>query len=424
MAPEDENTDMAVRSLRKPATPTVKPPSKPARKTTAPRASSARHSRILTTHVGSLVRPAELQTFLAAQRDRKPFDETAFKACLHDSVADVVRRQADIGLDIINDGEYGKTISWSRYVLSRLSGFEQRPTQDTGMPAAVVGRDRREFAEFYAAYDKSQGFSGMTGWALTGPIRYTGHADLARDIENFKAAAKAAKARDLFMAAVAPASVAPDRADAYYQSDEDYVFAVADALRDEYKAIVDAGLILQVDDAYLAHTYEVMVPPKTPRDYRKWAAIRIEALNHALKDLPEERTRYHVCWGSWNGPHVHDVALKDIVDLILRVRTGGYLLEMANPRHEHEWRVWESVKLPKGRKLIPGVISHQTNVVEHPELVAERLLRLAKLVGRDNVIAGTDCGFAQGPFVQRVHPSIMWAKLRALVEGARIASRH
>jgi 5-methyltetrahydropteroyltriglutamate--homocysteine methyltransferase len=403
---------MPAKSSRKPT------PKRPAAKTSPPS-----DGRILTTHVGSLVRPADLKAFLAAQRDRTPYDEAAFNACLHDSVADVVRKQADIGLDIINDGEYGKTISWSRYVLRRLSGFEQRATQETGMPAAVAGRDRREFAEFYADYDKSQGFSGMTGWALTGPIRYTGHADIARDIANFKAAAKGAKARDLFMAAVAPASVAPDRADEYYNSDEDYVFAVADALRDEYKAIVDAGLILQVDDAYLAHTYEVMVPPKTRKDYRKWAAVRIEALNQALKGLPEERTRYHVCWGSWNGPHAHDVELKDIVDLILQVRTGGYLLEMANPRHEHEWRVWESVKLPTGRKLIPGVISHQTNVVEHPELVAERLLRLAKLVGRDNVIASTDCGFAQGPFVQRVHPTIMWAKLRALVEGARIASK-
>jgi 5-methyltetrahydropteroyltriglutamate--homocysteine methyltransferase len=396
---------------------------KSARRSAVPKKPAASGGRILTTHVGSLVRPPDLKTFLAAQRDRKPYNEAAFIACLHDSVAEVVRRQADIGLDIINDGEYGKTISWSRYVLQRLSGFEQRNPHAAGMPAAVVGRDRREFAEFYADYDHSQGFSGMTDWALTGPIRYTGHADLERDIANFKSAAKGTKARDLFMAAVAPASVAPDRVDEYYKSDEDYVFAVADALADEYKAIVDAGLILQVDDAYLAHTYEVMVPPKRPRDYRKWAAIRIEALNHALKGLPKDRTRYHVCWGSWNGPHAHDVEIKDIVDLILKVRTGGYVLEMANPRHEHEWRVWESVKLPKGRKLIPGVISHQTNVVEHPELVAERLVRLAKLVGRDNVIASTDCGFAQGPFVQRVHPSIMWAKLRALVDGARIASR-
>jgi 5-methyltetrahydropteroyltriglutamate--homocysteine methyltransferase len=263
----------------------------------------------------------------------------------------------------------------------------------------------------------------MTGWALTGPIRYTGQAAIQRDLANFNAATKGVKTTDLFMAAVAPASVAPDRVDEYYKSDEEYVFAIADALHQEYKAIVDAGLILQVDDAYLALTYEVMVPPRTLKDYRKWATIRIEALNHALKGLPEERTRYHVCWGSWNGPHVFDVELKDIVDLILKVRVGGYLLEMANPRHEHEWRVWENVTLPKGRALIPGVISHSTNVVEHPKLVAERLVRLAKLVGRDNLIAGTDCGFAQGPFVQRVHPSIMWAKLQTLVEGARLASK-
>jgi 5-methyltetrahydropteroyltriglutamate--homocysteine methyltransferase len=396
---------------------------KPAVKKRKPRSAAGGSGRIPTTHVGSLIRPPALQKFLAAQRDRQPYDHAAFAACLHDCVADVVRKQADIGLDLINDGEFGKTISWSRYVLERMSGFEQRNSGEVGMPAAVVGRDRREFKEFYAAYDRSQGFSGMTGWALTGPIRYTGQEAIERDIKNFKAAAKGTKAADLFMTAVAPASVAPDRIDEYYESDEDYVFAVAEALRDEYQAIVDAGLILQIDDAYLAHTYEVMVPPKTARDYRKWANVRIEALNHALKGLPEERTRYHVCWGSWNGPHAHDVELKDIVDLILKVRVGGYLLEMANPRHEHEWRVWERVKLPKGRTLIPGVISHTTNVVEHPELVAERLVRLAKLVGRDNLIAGTDCGFAQGPFVERVHPSIMWAKLRSLVEGARIASR-
>jgi len=381
--------------------------------------------RILTTHVGSLIRPDALQEFLKAQRDKQPYDKAAFEACLHDSVAAVVRRQAEIGLDIINDGEYGKTISWSRYVLERMSGFEQRdrPAQ-AGMPAAVAGRDRREFADFYADYDRHQGFTGMTGWALTGPIRYTGQGAIERDIANFKAAAKGVKVTDLFMAAVAPASVAPDRIDEHYKSDEEYVFAVADALHEEYKAIVDAGLILQVDDAYLALTYEVMVPPKTLKDYRNWAAIRIEALNHALRGLPPERTRYHVCWGSWNGPHAFDVELKDIVDLILKVRVGGYLLEMANPRHEHEWRVWERVKLPPGRVLIPGVISHATNVVEHPELVAERLVRLAALVGRDNLMAGTDCGFAQGPFVRRVHPSIMWAKLGALVDGARLASQH
>jgi 5-methyltetrahydropteroyltriglutamate--homocysteine methyltransferase len=384
-----------------------------------------RAGRILTTHVGSLIRPPQLQEFLKAQRDRAAYDQAAFDACLHDAVGNVVRKQAEIGLDVINDGEFGKTISWSRYVLERMSGFEQRDRPaHAGMPMAVAGRDRREFAEFYADYDRHQGFTGMTGWALTGPIRYTGQAALARDIANFKAAAGGTKTAGLFMAAVAPASVAPDRTDEYYRSDDEYVFAVADALHEEYKAIIDAGLILQVDDAYLALTYEVMVPPKTPKDYRKWAALRIDALNHALRGLPEECTRYHVCWGSWNGPHAFDVELKNIVDLILKVRVGGYLLEMANPRHEHEWRVWERVKLPKGRMLIPGVISHATNVVEHPELVAERLVRLAKLVGRDNLMAGTDCGFAQGPFVQRVHPSIMWAKLKTLVEGARLASKH
>jgi 5-methyltetrahydropteroyltriglutamate--homocysteine methyltransferase len=272
----------------------VKSARKPARKSAAPRRSPASGGRIPTTHVGSLVRPPRLREFLAAQRDGQPYDEPAFETCLHDSVAEVVRKQAEIGLDIVNDGEYGKTISWSRYVLRRLSGFEQRGQSEAGMPAAVVGRDRREFAEFYADYDRTQGFSGMSGWVLSGPIRYTGHADLQRDIANFKAAASGTKAADLFMAAVAPASVAPDRKDEYYKSDEDYVFAVAEALRDEYKAIVDAGLILQVDDAYLAHTYEVMVPPKTPRDYRKWASVRIEALNHALEGLPQERTRYHV----------------------------------------------------------------------------------------------------------------------------------
>jgi 5-methyltetrahydropteroyltriglutamate--homocysteine methyltransferase len=269
-----------------------------ARKSAAPRRSPASGGRILTTHVGSLVRPPALREFLAAERDGQRYDEAAFQACLHDSVAEVVRQQADIGLDIVNDGEYGKTISWSRYVLRRLSGFEQRGRSEAGMPAAVVGRDRREFAEFYADYDRSQDFSGMSRWVLTGPIRYTGHADLQRDIANFKAAAAGTKVTDLFMAAfmaaVAPASVAPDRKDEYYKSDEDYVFAVAEALREEYKAIVDAGLILQVDDAYLAHTHEVMVPPKTPRDYRKWANVRIEALNHALEGLPPEHTRYHV----------------------------------------------------------------------------------------------------------------------------------
>jgi len=213
------------------------------------------------------------------------------------------------------------------------------------------------------------------------------------------------------------------RKDEHYSNEEEALFAIAKALHEEYKAIVDAGLIVQIDDAFLASTYDIMVPPRSLADYRKWAAVRVEALNHALAGIPAERARYHMCWGSWNGPHTNDVAIKDIIDLVLRVRAGGYSLEMANPRHEHEWRLWEKVKLPKGKVLVPGLISHATNIVEHPELVAERIVRLANLVGRDNVIASTDCGFAQGPFARRVHPSIQWAKLRALAEGARLATR-
>jgi 5-methyltetrahydropteroyltriglutamate--homocysteine methyltransferase len=291
------------------------------------------------------------------------------------------------------------------------------------MPAGVVGRDRREFADFYREYDGTQKFFGLGGWQVSGPIRYIGHKQLQRDIRDLKRALVDKRIEDAFMTAVAPASVIPDRDDRFYDSDEAFLYAVADALHEEYKAIVDAGLILQVDDAYLATTYDVLVPPGTLADYRRWAELRVAALNHALRGIPAERTRYHVCWGSWNGPHVHDVPFKDIADLVLRVNVGGYALEMGNPRHEHEWRVWERVKLPPDRVLLPGVISHSTNVVEHPELVSERLVRLARLVGRENIIASTDCGFAQGPFVQRVHPSIMWAKLQALVEGARLASR-
>ena len=381
--------------------------------------------RILTTHVGSLVRPPELVAFLRAKDAGEAVDESAFGACLRDAVSEVVRRQRAAGTDILNDGEFGKTISWSRYVLERMSGFVQRERKpgDTSMPAAVKGKDHRDFPEFYAEYDPQQGFTRLTGWAVTGPIAYTGHAELARDIEDLKRATRRPRAEDVFMTAVSPASVAPDRKDEHYRRDEDYLAAVAEALRTEYRAIVDAGFVPQVDDAYFATTYEKIVPPGTLRDYRKWAALRVEVLNHALKGIPEDRTRYHVCWGSWNAPHCSDVALKDIVDLILEVRVGGYSLEMANPRHEHEWRVWERAKLPEGKTLLPGVISHATNVVEHPELVAERIVRLAKLVGRERIIASTDCGFAQGPFVQRVHPSIMWAKLGSLAEGARLASK-
>jgi 5-methyltetrahydropteroyltriglutamate--homocysteine methyltransferase len=382
-------------------------------------------NRILTTHVGSLVRPPRLRDFLKSRHEGKHPEDDAYRRCLHDSVTEIVQRQAAVGLDIINDGEFGKTISWSRYVLERMTGFEKRDAggDSRAMPASTMGKDRRDFPDFYREYDPSQGFTDLTGWAVMGPITYKGQAQIKRDIKNLKDAVAGVHTEEVFMAAVAPSSVAPERKDMYYKSDEEYLYAVADALREEYQAIVDSGLILQIDDAYLALMYDTIVPPGTLEDYRRWAALRVEVLNHALRGISADRTRYHVCWGSWNAPHVSDVPLRDIIDLILNVRVGAYSLEMANPRHEHEWRIFESTKIPDDRVLLPGVISHSTNVVEHPELVAERLTRLANLVGRENVIASTDCGFAQGPFVQRVHPSIMWAKLESLVEGARLASR-
>jgi 5-methyltetrahydropteroyltriglutamate--homocysteine methyltransferase len=386
--------------------------------------------RIPTTHVGSLVRPPELVSFLKAQQNGEPYDAGAYEQCLRRSVAEVVKEQAAVGIDIVSDGEFGKSISWSRYVLERISGFEERADNTAGFRPAIAGKDRKDFAEFYDEYEATQGFAGMGKdsaqlgtWVITGPVTYIGQRALQRDIANLKAAMTQAGVQQGFLPVVAPASVVPARKDEHYRNEEEALFAIAAALHEEYKAIVDAGLTVQVDDAFLASSYDVMVPPRLLADYRKWAAVRVEALNHALRGIPEERSRYHLCWGSWNGPHTNDVAIKDIVDLVLRIRVGGYSIEMANPRHEHEWRIWREVELPKGRVLIPGLVSHSTNVVEHPELVAERIVRLAKLVGRENVIASTDCGFAQGPFTRRVHPSIMWAKLRSVVEGARLASR-
>jgi 5-methyltetrahydropteroyltriglutamate--homocysteine methyltransferase len=378
--------------------------------------------RILTTHVGSLIRPQPLQEFLRAKQASKPFDLQAYDHCLTRSVADVVRRQAEAGIDVISDGEFGKSISWSQYVLERLSGFERRPVKPGGNPFQR-GADRERFAEFYAELDAHEEVATRTDSVCVGPINYTGQAELQRDIENFKAALNGVNVEEAFLPVAAPASVIPDRKNEYYKSDEECLFAIGAAMRTEYKMIVDAGFLLQLDDARAAVTYDRMVPPADFADYRKWVDMHMEVLNHAIEGLPPERIRYHVCWGSWPGPHTTDVPLKEIVDLILKVKVGAYVIEGANPRHEHEWKVWKDVKLPDGKVLIPGVISHATNVVEHPELVAERIGRYARLVGRENVLAGTDCGFAQGPFYRRVHPSIMWAKLDALVQGARLASR-
>jgi len=365
--------------------------------------------RILTTHVGSLIRPQPLQEFLRARQAGKAPDEKGYAACLRQSVADVVHRQAEAGVDVVSDGEFGKSISWSQYVLERLSGFERRPLKGEANPFQR-GADREKFAEFYADLDAREGVATTTDSVCVAPITYTGQAALARDIENFKAALARVNVEEAFLPVVAPASVIPDRKNEYYESDEACLVAIGEAMRIEYRMIIEAGFLLQLDDARAAVTYDRMVPPGSMADYRKWVAKHMEVLNHAIAGLPPERIRYHVCWGSWPGPHTTDVPLKDIVDLILSARVGAYVIEAANPRHAHEWTVWRDVKLPNDKVLIPGVISHATNIVEHPELVAERIVRYAELVGRENVLAGTD-------------PSIMWAKLASLAQGARLASK-
>ena len=377
------------------------------------------NDRILTTHVGSLVRPPELTRYIEAIDSGVKIDQAAFDRRLSDSVAEVVRRQQQAGVDIVSDGEFGKFRSWSFYVLDRLAGIEEQAIET----ARGAGRDQHLFPDFYAEYFPTQKLPKRGTAVCVGPIAYKGQAAVQKDIAIFKAALKGASVTDAFLPVVAPASAVPRSKNEYYKNDEEFLFKLAEALREEYKAIVDAGLIVQIDDAFLPYMYDVAFAADQMAQYRKWAAVRIDALNHAIAGLPEDRVRYHICWGSFNTPHTTDVPLKDIVDLVLKVKAGGYCIEMANPRHEHEWRVWESAKLPAGRKLIPGVISHVTNVVEHPELVADRLTRLARLVGRENVMAGTDCGFAQSPYVRRVHPSIMWAKLEAMAEGARLASQ-
>jgi 5-methyltetrahydropteroyltriglutamate--homocysteine methyltransferase len=382
--------------------------------------------RILTTHVGSLIRPPALLPLIRAKQSGQPYDEVQYRNHLSQAVAEVVRQQRDAGIDIPSDGEFGKAISWSQYALERLSGFERR--QISGPSRFARGADRTRFAEFYAELDAASGPPATAGASVgeavcVAPIRYTGQAEVQRDIANFKSALGSAGVAEGFLPVAAPASVIPDRRNEHYRDEDEMLAAIASAMRDEYRAIVDAGLLLQLDDARAAVTYDRMVPPASLAEYRRWLSQQVEVLNAATAGIPSEKIRYHVCWGSWPGPHTTDVPLKDIVDLVLRVRAGAYLIEGANPRHEHEWRVWENAKLPKDAVLVPGVISHATNVVEHPELVAERIVRYAKLVGRENVIAGTDCGFAQGPFHRRVHPSIMWAKLEALAEGARLATR-
>ena len=370
------------------------------------------------THVGSLVRPDDFAALLR-RRMTGSVGDSEYLPALRNAVIKVVAEQVSAGVDVVSDGEFGKGIGWEQYVLERLSGFG--PRLQLATEGGIDFGDFARFKEFYAEVWPKEGYlEGI--FPCVGAIKYTGHAALRRDIDNLKAAMADAGASAGFLPVAAPASAFSMSPNNYYKTDEEYMFAGAEALREEYKAITAAGLFVQIDDAHLPFMHDRMVPPASEAEFRRWARIRVDALNHALRGLPEEKIRYHICWGSWNGPHTSDVPLKDIASLILEVHAGFYSIEAANARHEHEWQVWKTVVLPENKKLIPGVISHQTNVVEHPELVAERILRFASVVGRDRVLAGTDCGFAQGPFVRRVHPSIQWAKLRSLAEGAKLAS--
>jgi 5-methyltetrahydropteroyltriglutamate--homocysteine methyltransferase len=364
-----------------------------------------------------LPRPPDLLAAVEVERQGAHLDPGAQASRLREAVSEVVRKQIELGIDVIDDGEFGKP-SFVSYVNERLGGFELDRERPRPGPWAN-SREARSFPDFYAATHAGARQSHML---CTAPISYRGHAQLQIDIDNLKAALDGSKPVEVFMPAISPASAADWQRNGYYKTEEDYLFALADAMREEYEAIVAAGFLLQVDDPHLV-TYWIKEPELTLDEFRKWAQMRVEALNHALRNIAPERIRHHTCYGINMGPRIHDLELERVVDIILMIRAGAYSFEAANPRHEHEWKLWETVKLPAGKLLIPGVISHSTVLVEHPELVAQRLLRYASVVGRENVIAGADCGFATFASSKEVHPSIVWAKFEALVAGARIASR-
>ena len=392
---------------------------------------------ILTSHAGSLPRPDELIAANQARYERGDADKARFQEVLDAAVGDVVRRQKEAGIDVPGDGEFGKAMaqrvnygSWWRYSWLRLGGlqqgglslYEMEPKRSA--PGAVVLTsfgDRRDRSKFSAAYNDPE--SGIT----TGPrppspvcvdkLTYIGHDAIRADIANFKAALAAAGAEEGFMTSVAPGSAARI-GNSHYKTEEELVFACAEAMREEYRAIVDAGLVLQLDDPAIAENWDMVNPEPTVEEYRKFTMVRVEAINHAIRGLPRDRVRFHLCWGSWHGPHVTDIPMRDIVECMLAIDAGAYSFEAGNVRHEHEWKVWQDVKLPDGRLILPGVVSHATNVVEHPELVADRILRFAGIVGRERVIASTDCGLGG-----RIHPQIAWAKLETLAQGAALATK-
>ncbi len=375
--------------------------------------------RYLTTHVGSMIRPQRIIDYNSKIAAGEPYDVAQYEAALKADVLEVVKKQAECGVDVVSDGEFGKS-SWL-YLTERLTGFEMRE----GVPQRVgfIGWDReRRFKEFY---DQTlpRGAAFMRQATCVGPITYTdeGRRQMQRDVDNLKAALAQVNVTEGFLPVVAPCSISVNYKNEYYKDDEEFLFAVADALHEEYKIIADAGLIVQADDAILTNLYDPIVDAGI--DYRSWVDMNLRALNRALEGIPPEQVRYHLCWGSWPGPHTTDVPLADIVDLILKINCQAYSIEAANPRHEWEWVVWQDTKLPDGKLLLPGVISHAISHIEHPELVAQRIKQFADVVGPENVIASSDCGFAQGAGIARQNNEIVWAKLEALSEGARLATQ-
>jgi 5-methyltetrahydropteroyltriglutamate--homocysteine methyltransferase len=373
--------------------------------------------RFLTTHVGSLPRPPELLALLERRERGRPVDQEALDALLDRGVGDVVAEQVESGIDVVNDGEVGRT-SFLTYVNARLGGFE--PIEGSEASPWAGSREERSFPEFYAGAAPS-GAAAAVHMLCTGPIRYTGQAAVAGDIARLQAALAGTSAAEAFVTAISPTNVEGWQRNAYYGTQEEYLFAIADAMHEEYRAIVDAGFVLQVDDPGLLTQYALR-PDWSVEDCRAWARVRIEALNHALRGIPADRVRFHTCYSINMGPRVHDMELREIVDLILEIDADAYSFEAANPRHEHEWRVWEAIRLPEEKILVPGVITHSSVLVEHPDAVADRIARFAGVVGRERVIAGADCGFASFASTDEIHPSIVWAKLAALAEGARRAT--
>ena len=373
--------------------------------------------RILVTHAGSLARPKDLMEMLLARNDGKPYDREALPKRLRSAVAEAAQKQIECGVDIVNDGELGKS-NFSRYARERLSGFVERPAGPDFKPTSIFGRDMIEFPDYFNRGGRTSIGHHSRVFYCAEPLKYVGHDEVKADIENLKAALHGKQFEEAFLPAIAPGTMEHWMKNEYYPTEEAYLFAIADAMHEEYKAIVNAGFVLQIDDPDLADAWQ-MFPQMSAADYRKYQEMRIDALNHGLRDLPIDRVRFHMCWGSYHGPHKYDIPLKDIVDIVLKVRAGAYSIEASNPCHEHEWRVWEDVKLPDGKILIPGVVGHYSDFIEHPQAIADRLVRYAKIMGRENVIAGTDCGIGS-----RVgHPQVGWAKFQAMAEGARLATK-